>query len=246
MSYHDFGYVKPSPPDSRDLVFETARQVLPSAFDLGPYSPHIKDQGQEGSCTGFSLSSARESLMLKSGAGRDFSPAFIYYEERRIEKDTAQDAGASIRDGLATLKHKGVAPEEAFPYVVGGYAAAPGIDAYKAALGFKIAVYHRITSIHGIKAALAITKQPVVLGISVYEGMEKSADGYIPMPASGEQSLGGHAILCTGYWDDNQVAGGGWLRLNNSWGTGAGSQGHYFLPYAYLAATQWSEMWTLS
>lgn len=245
MVYHDFGYVKPSPPDPRDFTFDVAQYAKPPAmFDLGPYSPHIKDQGQEGSCTGFSLSSARESIVLQSGAGRDFSAAFIYWQERVIEKDTTEDAGASIRTGLKVLKHLGVPPEEAFPYKAGDYAIAPGKEVYTIATNWRITAYHRLRTIRSVETALAIFHQPVVFGITVYEGMEKST-GSIPMPAANEEPLGGHAILCTGYWLDNDAPGGGWFRLNNSWGTGAGSLGHYFLPYAYLRDTPWMEMWTL-
>jgi C1A family cysteine protease len=249
MAEHQFGYVRPSPDDERDYLFvePPATLQLPSGDNLGPLTPHIKDQGQEGSCTGFSLSSARESLAIKAAGNiHDFSAAFLYYEERRIEHDTTEDAGANLRDGMKVLKKIGVPPEDLFPYRAGDFTAPPPPNAYDAAVAFTISAYHRLYSIRSIKAAIAIARQPVVLGITVYQGMEESRDGRIPMPGPGEQAIGGHAILCVGYVDSPNKGEDGWLILNNSWGSGAGTNGQYFLPYKYLLHTDWAEMWTMS
>jgi hypothetical protein len=205
----------------------------------------IKDQGDEGSCTGFSLSSAREALL---GADRiALSPAFIYYEERRIERSAGRDSGAMIRDGLKVLAKEGVCPEDAMPYVAGQYTTPPGPGAFDAATGYRIAAYHRATSLHALQAAIA-ARHPVVLGISVYRSFEENVgpDGKVPMPAPGEELRGGHAILVVGYRRDAKAPGGGWLTLNNSWGVGAGKGGQFFLPYAYAVDRRYTfETWVI-
>ncbi len=248
MAQHIYN-LNPSIPDHRDLLFSAPIGVAPPPnADLGTAIPPIKDQGQEGSCTGFSLSSAREAIAKERGNYVPFSPAFIYYEERVIEHDTNMDNGANIRDGLKVLRHQGVCPESDFPYVVGGFAQAPPASALHDARTFTIAAYSRLPGLTGLKYAI-VNKQPVVLGIAVYQSFESNVgvDGKVPMPAPAEQLLGGHAILVTGYHDDAAAPGGGWLHLNNSWGASAGDQGRYYLPYAYAAnATYTFEMWTLN
>ena len=59
-----------------------------------------------------------------------------------------------------------------------------------------------------MKHALHSEQQPVVFGFTVYESFESEAvakTGRMPMPASDEKALGGHAVLCVGYDDDEQV-----------------------------------------
>jgi C1A family cysteine protease len=247
MPEHIYNLV-PSIPDQRDFLYSAPMGVaLPPNADLGTAIPPIKDQGQEGSCTGFSLSSAREALAKEHGNYLPFSPAFIYYQERKIEHDTNQDAGAQIRDGLKVLTHAGVCPESDFPYVVGGFKQAPPAAAVRDAKQYTITSYSRLPSLSALQAAIA-NKQPVVLGIAVYPSFEAvGADGKVPMPGPTEGPLGGHAILVVGYHDDPEGPGGGWVHLNNSWGAGHGDQGRYYLPYAYVANAQYTfEMWTLT
>ena len=68
----------------------------------------MKDLGQQSSRTGFALTALREFLQNKTGQPSpmvELSPAFIYYEERRLE-GTVNDcqAGAMPRDGFKVLK----------------------------------------------------------------------------------------------------------------------------------------------
>lgn len=248
MAEHMYN-LNPSIPDHRDFLYAAPVGVpLPANADLGTAIPPIKDQGQEGSCTGFSLSSAREALAKEHNTYVPFSPAFIYYEERVIEHAVNMDHGANIRDGLKVLQHMGVCPESDFPYVVGGFAQAPPANAVADAKKYTITSYSRLPGITALKAAI-VNKQPVVFGIAVYQSFESNvgADGKVPMPAPGEELLGGHAILAVGYHDDANAPGGGWVHLNNSWGTGHGDHGRYYLPYAYASnATYAFEMWTLT
>jgi C1A family cysteine protease len=103
-----------------------------------------------------------------------------------------------------------------------------------------------------LKAAIA-AGHPVLLGITVYQGFERAgADGIVPPSSPGESPLGGHAILCVGYKDDPSVAGGGRLKLLNSWSASYGDHGFCYVPYSYLnlpagaTGTQLSEAWVIS
>ena len=56
--------------------------------------------------------------------------------------------------------------------------------------------------------------------------------GLVPMPTEdegGRQSHGGHAMLCVGYSDPDEV-----FIVRNSWGTDWGDKGYCYIPYRYL------------
>jgi C1A family cysteine protease len=236
--------VKPSPIDNRDYLYDAPRAVLPPA--VAPTNvPPVRDQGKEGSCWGFAGTAARQSLLLKAGDATVLSPACLYWCTRLLQHDTAEDAGSDLRTGMKALRKYGVATERAVPYVVGDFARQPPPAAMVDAKRYAITAYHRLVGLRGVKVALASGAHPV-FGMAVYQGFEDSRDGIVPMPGAGEQPLGGHAILCVGYRDDATAPGGGWLTLHNSWGPDAGDHGAYYLPYAYLTATQWFETWVMT
>src|SRR5581483_9615216 len=92
MPYRGLG-AKPDPYDPRDAIFESLPHrmigAIPPSIDMRNLCSPVRDQGQQGSCTGFALGAGlREFLEIKSGAPSPFvpvSPAFIYYEERKLE-----------------------------------------------------------------------------------------------------------------------------------------------------------------
>jgi C1A family cysteine protease len=253
VPYRALGAI-PDTHDARDFIFESRPRIfvgaIPLAIDLRNLCSPVRDQGQQGSCTGFAMATGfREFLELKTGTPKPLvplSPAFLYYQERTIE-GTANDcnAGAMIRDGMKTLTDIGVCPETDEPYDAQS-CAAPSATAVTRAGAFKIAAYHRITTLFGLKQALA-SGSGCVVGIAVYASFESpdaQRTGHIPLPQPGEQGLGGHALFCCGYTDDTQSDGGGYLIAKNSWGTGFGDHGYVYLPYAYVVPKLMNDMWT--
>jgi C1A family cysteine protease len=237
--------------DPRDYYFEAQPHLfaigsIPLAVDLRKWCSPVRDQGQQGSCTGFALTALREFWEIRTGKPAPFvqlSPAFVYYYERRIEHTVNDcDAGAAIRDGLKVLRAVGAAPEEDDPYSDQD-CPAPSQEAANDAQQFKIQVYYRLTTLTGLQQALAAGRG-CVLGIRVYASFEEPQDGHIPMPQPGEELLGGHALFCCGYKDDLNSAGGGYLIVKNSWSTDFGDQGYIYLPYAYVRPKLMSDMWT--
>jgi C1A family cysteine protease len=144
---------KPDLYDPRDFIFESMHRrfigAIPPAIDLRNLCSPVRDQGQQGSCTGFALGTGlREFLEIKSGNPTPMvvlSPAFIYYEERKIEGTVNQGSGAYIRDGMKVLASIGVCPEADFPYNEEIFTQAPPAQAYESAKAFTIREYHRIT-----------------------------------------------------------------------------------------------------
>jgi hypothetical protein len=57
---------------------------------------------------------------------------------------------------------------------------------------------------------------------------------------------GGHAILIVGYEDNTTVSGGGFFTVKNSWGTGWGDQGYFYIAYSQLHAPVYFGEWTIA
>jgi hypothetical protein len=222
--------------------------TLPSAAML-PSVPPTRDQGQEGSCWGFSGSGAHQNVrFIAKMENAVLSPAFLYWKTREAMGDDSIDGGSDIRTGMDVLLKIGNCTEDHMPYAAGDFRTAPTQAALLDAQTRPIYAYHRLTGINDIKYAIT-QSLGVVFGIPVYQAFETSKDGHVPMPAPGENALGGHAIQCIGYADNNNgtnFAGGGVFVLLNSWGPNAGDHGRYYIPYAYMTDLGWAEAWSIT
>jgi C1A family cysteine protease len=242
-----FGWV-PDLPDARDLMYDAPQEVmanLPASVDLTAQMPAVYDQGQLGSCTANSLGGAFEFDVMKQGL-TDFMPSrlFIYYNERAIEGTTSTDSGAQIRDGVKTLNKQGVCAESEWAYDPDKFSDRPPKSCYTDGKKNKVTSYHRVAqTLSQLKGCLA-AGYPVVIGFTVYESFESqevATTGVMPMPASTEKVLGGHAVVVVGYDDASER-----FRVRNSWGTGWGQAGYFTMPYAYLTDSGLSsDFWTL-
>jgi C1A family cysteine protease len=85
---------------------------------------------------------------------------------------------------------------------------------------------------------------PFAFGMTVFpafEGEEVANSGVLGIPDSGEEAIGGHAVLAVGYDDSQQV-----FIVRNSWGADWGMGGHYTLPYEYILNPDLAtDFWTL-
>jgi hypothetical protein len=100
-----------------------------------------------------------------------------------------------------------------------------------------------------VKTAL-VNNKPVMMGFNVYdnsryqyfEGLNTSSYTYNPLTANGKlisgvRLLGGHAVPIIGYINDASQPGGGVFICENSWSTGWGYYGYFYLPYSVLSST---------
>lgn len=236
----DFAYKAPTRKKLPDKVDNT------SGFPNAPY-----DQGELGSCTSNAWAGLLEYTQKHENIA-DIMPSrlFIYYNERVLEHSVSSDSGASLRDGARTLSKQGYCPETDWPYQIAQYKVKPPQTCYTEAKTHAIITYQRIPrSLAQMQGCLA-EGYCFVGGISVYENFESQqvADtGIVPMPVSGEQLLGGHAICFCGYDNTKQV-----FLARNSWGTDwgmicSGSRGYFSLPYVYLLDPDYSDdFWMLT
>jgi C1A family cysteine protease len=248
-----YGWV-PDLPDARDHLYAAptpfAAQLPPKA-DLRPGCPPVYDQGQLGSCTGNAIAGAIQFERMKQQlASNDLVPSrlFIYYDERVIEGTVQSDSGAQIRDGIKSVATTGACFEGPDPdewsYVIANFREKPPQACYAAAKLDQVVNYRRIVqNLNQMKGCLA-SGYPFVFGFTVYDSFESDAvarTGIVPMPASGEQVVGGHAVMAVGYDDSSQR-----FIVRNSWGGQWGQAGYFTMPYAYLTDGNLADdLWTI-
>jgi C1A family cysteine protease len=218
--------------------------AIPTRIDLRATCSSVENQGNLGSCTGNALAGVIEFLERKDNVSfAEASRLFIYYNERVIEGTVKSDAGAMIRDGIKTLKNRGVCSETRWPYIISKFAKKPNAACYKEALKHQITSYHRILTLDEMRTCLA-DRFPFVFGFRVYESFESqevAATGVVQMPRPGERSLGGHAVLAVGYDDAERR-----FIVRNSWGIGWGQKGYFTIPYEYIANRNLADdLWTV-
>lgn len=215
--------------------------VVPPAMDLRSYCLPIRDQGQEGACSGFSTAAFREaSHAVATGSNlTDYlSPAYLYARTRIYDHTFPADSGASITDEFYILQNYGVCPEAVLPYL-GDPAEATTPASDMAAVPFRLSQPTQVgIDPLSLKSVLA-SKQTITIGFTVYESFENTgADGIVPMPNTGaEKILGGHGVLVCGYDDVNK-----WWIVRNQWGASWGANGYCYMPYGY--EVYWAEAWT--
>lgn len=242
-----YGWI-PDLPDQRDHLFTVPAATLsrlPSKVDLREKCPPVYDQGPLGSCTAQAIAAAYQ-FELGDAGKPDMMPSrlFIYYNERVMLGTVDTDSGAMIRDGFRSVAKQGACPESMWTYTVNRFTWQPSTECYETGEQHRLRRYARVQrSPRQFKGCLAHGR-PFVFGFAVYDSFESAEvarTGEAPMPAMGEELLGGHAVLAVGYDDASQR-----FLCRNSWGATWGMDGYFTLPYAYLTDHGLaSDFWTI-
>ncbi len=216
------------------------------------YLPPVNSQGSQGSCTawavGYYLKSYQENrennrtnLSQRSDPGNICSPAFIY---NMIHVNG--DGGSYFSDAFKILNDFGCPSLTDMPYDDDDYTTWPDRDDYENSIPRRTQLpggeyyWLRLDS----ETALNQVKQLVqdghvlVFGINVYYNYDH-VSSYGNVYAIADQSgsnRGGHAQLIVGY-DDSIVTsdGTGAFRVVNSWGSGWGDSGFYWISYQAIS-----------
>lgn len=238
-----YGWV-PDIPDQRDYLYSALkpRIRLPIKVDLRSYCSLVEDQGALGSCTANALAGNIEFLDNKPDYSyQDVSRLFIYYNERVLINSVDFDSGATLRDGIKTLRKSGACEENKWPYVIERFRQKPSKACYLQAKKHRIQSYHRITNLTEMLVCLA-EGYPFVFGFTVYESFESkkaARTGVVNMPKKSERAIGGHAVMCVGYNQKDRR-----FLVRNSWGAKWGMDGYFTMPYRYLE-TLAADFWTI-
>jgi C1A family cysteine protease len=230
-------------PDLRDLhisdIFSFINEdetPLPPTVDLRAKCPPIYDQKTLGSCTGCVGAAA---FTMASGYNILPSILFQYYNERLIEGKVNIDSGSQMRNIGKALTNYGICKAEYFPYDITKFTNTPSQAAYQDAANFKIKAYYSLTNLAQIRQTLLLSQKPVLALIQIYDSFQNTPkSGMMSMPSG--NSLGNHAILIVGYSD-----AGKYLICRNSWGTGFGAKGYFYMPYDYVNQGLSQDFWYL-
>ncbi|TAF64179.1 MAG: DUF4384 domain-containing protein [Cytophagales bacterium] len=216
-------------------------QVLPKAASLKNFCPIPKNQGQYGTCVGWSTAyAARTILEAKQNNWTDkttitsnaFAAGFIY-KQIKDANDASCRYGSFIDDALSTMMEKGAAKYSLFSESCPDEIPS---NVFQAASGYKIQDFARLfeqddnksSKIQTTKKALA-NGNPVVIGMKCPDSFQ-NASGYW-QPSQDEDpsyQYGGHAMCVIGY--DNDMYGGA-FEIQNSWGTDWGNEGYIWIRY---------------
>lgn len=207
--------------------------ALPKSADLKRYFPPIKNQGKQGACSSFSLTSVFEYFLNNETQIKDdMSEAYVYYNAREIQGDTSIDEGANLYNVIRGMADKGVCLEELCPYDPAVFDKRPSDDAYEDGKEHTVSTATDVpVTVEAVKSAIN-DGYPVVGCFRIFNSLQDNTNGYIPLPTDEErrqEKESFHAMVICGYNDRH-----GHFIVRNSWGTDFGDNGYCYLPYSYL------------
>ena len=226
----------------------TPKPTTVESVDLRAHFTEVKNQGQQGSCLSFTVTSVFEYMMkLNQSQECDLSEAFLYYNARNLDDagdvSVHTDNGSRFKPAMDSLTRYGIALEKYCPYDEGVYDRRPSEDAYKDAETRKLIKALNVErNVDHIKSALA-EGYPVAASFTLCESFYPGSGGYISMPTAEEieatyalddeqkrMKHSRHAMAIVGYSDQLQM-----FLVRNSWGQDWGDNGYCYIPYAYVA-----------
>lgn len=222
----------PSPPDHRDYPlaraprYAEAPTAFPAVYSLPPLIPLALNQMNDpvsGGCVPFSTTT------MKQKQERDQTGRWYY------------DDASAIRLHARCKQLDGIPGQEGtFPRVALQVAKDEGIRAVNGR-SYLIASYYSLQgdALDNIKKTLVFYRRPVLLASTWYSNWFGLARNYTIKPPNG-QVVGGHQYLVYGYAD--QPDGSTHLRCVNSWGTGWGNKGRFYMPWPYVEGQAW-DIW---
>ena len=236
----------PSPPDTRDYVFDramsmarhrntetitlAARPKIPKKVDHRSKLQRVRSQGKQGSCaaqTAAAMKEFQENISVKFD--QHMSPQFIYNL-----RSNAPESGMHGRDVMDILRKYGSCRETVYPYNTAETRDQPKDQIPQRVLDeakqYKVASYARVDSLEALKESL-YHNGPCYIAFPCYN---HEPEFWIPRTEKEkEERRGGHAVCVVGYDD-----GAKHFMLRNSWGADWGDDGYTYYPY-----DQWGAHW---
>lgn len=239
---HKMGLHGPDPLDLRD------RHKIPVAADeykpinLAPRPGLVRNQKKTNACSGYAGSSGLEIIAdkMKKKAGIDnwdiqLSALELYYHARQ---DKRSDGGAFMRDLMKAMHRFGTIERRYWTDIDSPLHRPVNLDHVSrfAIRGSyeRIAITGDSRTVEDCIKVLSAEKLPIWIGMPMYENQTRRAGhGHVyTIPAKNERNTGGHAMVIVGwkYEGTKRV-----FIVQNSWGTGWGNGGFFYLDEAVIA-----------
>ncbi len=233
---HGLGSIPPSIDFSymRGMRIFDGHKAVPSSYDLRTHGKltDVKDQGGCGSCWAFATFGSMESNMMP-GEERDFSE---YHLIKNAGWDWGIcDGGNSIESTAYLARWSGPYNESDYPYPY--YTEFDGAGSVQKHIQDVIWLPDRKS-----KTDNSTIKQAVMTYGGVYVSFQVDSSCWNADRSTyyspSKVSNAGHAVTCVG-WDDNfskskfskTPNGNGAFLIKNSWGTGSGDNGYFYMSY---------------
>jgi hypothetical protein len=239
------GGYRPEKQNSKDKKYSASRdRQLPPKVDLRSYMTPVENQGNSNSCTANAMAGAYEYLTNRIlGQSADVSRLFIYYNARELDGDCSQDQGTYLKSCVKVLRKHGACSENTWSFDLDQILEQPPKKAYKEAANFRVEDAARVEiDLYTMQSCLA-EGYPFAFGLQLFSSFQQAGStGLVPMPdPDNEKHDGGHAMLCVGYSDVDQV-----FIVRNSWGADWGEQGYCYIPYDYMTKPDLNhDCWTI-
>ena len=220
----------------------------------GNYVTPIRDQGSVGSCWAFAATAALEAKYAITY--KITNPTIDLSEQNLIcagvEKHFGnKDSGLEYR-ALDYMRTNGIVTEAKMPYLAQN--TSPEWPLTVPYTLYKITednyfLYHNtpgdiktwVTSFGPIVGAILTntdwywpTSPPEYTSAFTFGATTSSFDGEVSLDDLAPTSGINHAILITGFTDDDNVSGGGYFHIKNSWGANWGDHGYGYVAYSTM------------
>ncbi|MDX1349986.1 MAG: C1 family peptidase, partial [Putridiphycobacter sp.] len=221
---------------------DNIKNPMPEKVSLLQYAPKRLNQGQQGSCVGWSSGYAARTILYAKATGEKpndvtFSPSFVY---NQIALQGCQ--GTYLQKAMELMYNKGALPFSRFGYNENECNKMPSSAQLNEASRYKTKGFNRLTKdgdnyatdMLAIKQNLA-QGAPVVIGMMVGGTFMSNMNGkslWTPSESDYQQrGFGGHAMCVIGY-DDFKTPEEGAFQIMNSWGEAWGDRGVFWIRYS--------------
>lgn len=223
--------------DFRDLLYTPTLIEVPTHRDLQKYQAAgvpVRNQGKEGSCTGFGLSTVANYLLLTREVEPckvPMSPRMLYEMAKRYDEWPGESySGSSARGAMKGWHKHGVCAESHWPYIENDTDQKLTYERAENAREYPLGAYFRVNHKDLVAMHAALAEVGILFATAnVHDGWKNpGSNGFIKYGLK-SKPLGGHAFAIVAY---DKL--GFWIQ--NSWSTVWGKDG-----FAHISYDDWLE-----